>query len=202
MSMMKIQFPAVVVRMLVVLLMLLPVGTVAAQGVATLAGKVTTTDGKPLQYASVAAVSLNPVVGSVTDDQGRFQMQLPADSLLTVRVNFTGYAPADTTMRLPAGATIKLHISLGRGATSLGPVTVSDERSRATTFTTIDVERIEHSVGPQSGVESMLKTLPDVNSNNEMSSQYSVRGGSFDENLVYSNGVEILRPMLIRSGQQ
>ena len=113
MSMMKIQFPAVVVRMLVVLLMLLPVGTVAAQGVATLAGKVTTTDGKPLQYASVAAVSLNPVVGSVTDDQGRFQMQLPADSLLTVRVNFTGYAPADTTMRLPAGATIKLHISLG-----------------------------------------------------------------------------------------
>lgn len=202
MRMMKIQTPAAVVRMFFVLLMLLPVGTTFAQGVATLTGRVTSTDGKPMQYASVVAVSLNPVVGSVTDDQGRFQMQLPADSLLTVRVSFTGYEPADTTMRIPAGTTIKLHISLGRGATSLGPVTVSDERSRSTTFTTIDVERMEHSVGPQSGVESMLKTLPDVSSNNEMSSQYSVRGGSFDENLVYINGVEILRPMLIRSGQQ
>ena len=57
-------------------------------------------------------------------------------------------------------------------------------------------------VGPSSGVESLLKTLPDVSSNNELSSQYSVRGGSFDENLVYINGVEVYRPQLIRSGQQ
>ncbi|HAB28004.1 MAG TPA: hypothetical protein DCE27_10030, partial [Xanthomarina gelatinilytica] len=51
-------------------------------------------------------------------------------------------------------------------------------------------------------VENLLKTLPGVRSNNELSTQYSVRGGNYDENLVYVNGIEIYRPFLIRSGQQ
>ncbi len=188
------------VRTVTVVLLLLSVVSLHAQSVATLSGTVSGDDGKPLQYAHVAAVSLNPVVGAVTDAKGRFELRLPMDSLLTLRVSFTGYGTIDTAMRLPSGNTT-VHFRMKSG-TTLGPVTVSDDRTRTTTFTTIDVERIEHSVGPQTGVESMLKTLPDVSSNNEMSSQYSVRGGSFDENLVYINGVEVYRPMLIRSGQQ
>ena len=63
-------------------------------------------------------------------------------------------------------------------------------------------EKLRNIKGVQPGIENILKTLPGVSINNEMSTQYSVRGGNFDENLVYVNGIEIYRPFLIRSGQQ
>ena len=169
---------------------------------AVLSGVVSSIDGKPLQYAHVAAVSLNPVRGDVTDADGNFELLLPAGVAVSIRVSYTGYATVDTIFTLEKETKVVLNVVLSRQSTQLGTVTISDEKSRATTFTTIDVERMEHTVGPQSGVESLLKTLPDVSSNNEMSSQYSVRGGSFDENLVYINNVEIYRPMLVRNGQQ
>ena len=175
---------------------------VAAQGVGTLKGTVRDASGNPLQYATVAAVSLNPVRGVNSDDKGRFTLQLPADSMMHINVRYTGLASFDTVLRLEAGGVAELSIVLANRSTNLDKVTITDERSRQTSFTTIDVQRIENTVGPQSGVESLLKTLPDVSSNNEMSSQYSVRGGSFDENLVYINHVEIYRPLLVRNGQQ
>ena len=66
----------------------------------------------------------------------------------------------------------------------------------------IPPEKLRDIKGVQPGIENILKTLPGVSINNEMSTQYSVRGGNFDENLVYVNGIEIYRPFLIRSGQQ
>lgn len=168
---------------------------------AVLKGVVYGGDRTALQFAHVAAVSINPVKGTVTDADGAYVLHLPADSALQLKVSYTGYFTIDTVVRLKAGTTV-IDFRFSDRSTRLGTVTVSEEKSRSTTFTTIDVESIEHTVGPQSGVESLLKTLPDVNSNNELSSQYSVRGGSFDENLVYINDVELYRPMLIRSGQQ
>ncbi|MBP5240765.1 MAG: Plug domain-containing protein, partial [Bacteroidales bacterium] len=85
---------------------------------------------------------------------------------------------------------------------TLNAVTVRDERSRETSFTPVKIEKLNEVVGPVKTVESLIKTLADVSSNNEISSQYSVRGGSFDENLVYINDIEIYRPFLVRSGQQ
>ena len=174
---------------------------VDGQTLATLRGRVTDVDGMALHYAQVAAVSLQPVVGANTDNHGRYSLQVPADSLVAISVRYSGYHTIDTAIRLHEGVNT-LDFVMHSAARQLGTVTISHEKSRTTTFTAIDVERLERAVGPQGGVESLLKTLPDVNSNNEMSSQYSVRGGSFDENLVYINGVEVYRPMLIRNGQQ
>lgn len=174
---------------------------VDAQHTAVLRGRVVDVEGAPLAYAAVAAVSLDPVRGNVTDEKGRYSLQLPADSTVRITVRLASYAVKDTVLTLGAGTTV-LDFTLTRQSQQLGPVTVTDERSRGNTFTTIRMEQVENNVGPQGGVESLLKTLPDVSSNNEMSSQYSVRGGSFDENLVYINRVEVYRPLLVRNGQQ
>lgn len=188
-------------RLLTLLILIFIGGGIIAQDVATLKGRVTDVDGMALQYAQVAAVSLQPIVGTTADNHGRYSLQLPADSVLTISVRYSGYITIDTTFRTGKGVKT-LDFVLHSSSRQLNKVTISHEKSRTTTFTAIDVERLERTVGPQGGVESLLKTLPDVSSNNEMSSQYSVRGGSFDENLVYINGVEIYRPMLIRNGQQ
>jgi len=145
---------------------------------------------------------MNPVRGASTDANGRYSLTLPCDSVIVLSVRYTGYETIDTIVSLRAGANTVMDFALRRGSRLLGPVTVTNWRVRNKAFVSINLERIENNVGPQGGVEALLKTLPDVSSNNEMSSQYSVRGGSFDENLVYVNGVEIYRPQLIRSGQQ
>ena len=189
-------------RCVVLPMLFLLVFRVGAQGVAVLHGTVTDASGKGVSYASVAAVSLDPVKGSKTDDKGYYMLQLPAGQRLEITVRYTGYSTVDTTILLGDGETRKLDFVLNSSLKQLEVVKVTDEKTRTTTFTAVNIDRVENNVGPQGGVESLLKTLPDVGSNNELSSQYSVRGGSFDENLVYMNGVEVYRPVLIRNGQQ
>lgn len=195
----------IVKRLLPCLLFLLPVlgaGTLEAQDTVQLSGLVYDGDGRPLQYAHVVARSLQPVRGALTDSKGRYRLTLPADSAVSIRVSYTGFGSVDTVLRFKPGSAYKMNVRLERSSERLMVVKIVVEKSRTTPFTYIDVDRIENNVGPQAGVESLLKTLPDVSSNNEMSSQYSVRGGSFDENLVYINHVEIYRPILVRNGQQ
>ncbi len=158
-------------------------------------------DGQPAAYAMVAAVNMTPPLGIQCDEKGYYSIDIPVDSNIHIRIQQQGFTSVDTLVSLSVGQRKVLNVTL-QPLSTLGKVTVSEERSRPTTFTNIDVERIEHAVGPQAGVEALLKTLPDVASNNELSTQYSVRGGSFDENLVYINNVEVYRPMLIRTGQQ
>lgn len=188
-------------RLIAVAVLLALCGKAGAQDVATLVGRVTI-EGKPLQFVQVAAVSLDPVKSTVTAEDGTFSLTIPADSNVAIRIKYASLSQVDTTLRIAKGEALALTVDMRSNDRRLGPVTISGEKTRNTTFTTINVERLESSVGPQEGVESLLKTLPDVSSNNEMSSQYSVRGGSFDENLVYINGVELYRPMLVRNGQQ
>ena len=85
----------------------------------------------------------------------------------------------------------------------MGEVFVSSKnKKRVQGITTVDAATIKKIPGANAGIENILKTLPGVNSNNELSTQYAVRGGNYDENLVYVNEVEVYRPFLIRSGQQ
>ena len=161
-----------------------------------------TSGGHPVEYANVGIVSGSRPYGGVTDSRGFYQIAVQGTDSITVRVSCTGYEPQEFRLALRKGEVRKLDVELRPGSTQLPDVMVTDDRIRASTFTEIDIQRIENTVGPSSGVESLIKTLPDVSSNNELSSQYSVRGGSFDENLVYINGVEVYRPQLIRSGQQ
>lgn len=155
-------------------------------------------NGVRLEFATVGIPGTQN--GTTTDAGGHYTLALPAGDSVTVRFSFTGYEPQEYRMMLSSDRT--LDVRLQPSTRVLDAVEISDEKTRHSSFTNIGTEKLEYTVGPAGGVESLLKTLPDVNSNNELSSQYSVRGGSFDENLVYINGIEVFRPMLIRNGQQ
>lgn len=158
---------------------------------------------KPLEFVTVGVVNADKPIGTTTDRNGNFRLSVsPCDSV-RLRFSYTGYEHCTIALCYKdLNSPYKIDVKLVESATTLKEVQVTDEKSRSTTFTHIDIQKIENNVGPNDGVESLIKTLPDVSSNNELSSQYSVRGGSFDENLVYVNGVEVFRPMLVRSGQQ
>ena len=173
-----------------------------SQTTAILEGRVLDNQGRPLSYAAVTIANVTPIQGTMTDDRGHFSMTVAADSALVVRVRMSGFAVVDSNVVLRAGEKRDVLFILQVQSKELETVKIRDEKSRSTSFTNISVERLERVTGPQGGVETLIKMLPDVSSNNELSSQYSVRGGSFDENLVYINHVEIYRPQLIRSGQQ
>lgn len=189
---------------LVFFILLLSFFTLAAQ--ATLSGRVVTADeGAGLEYVNVGIVGIDVPVGAITDGKGFFEFEVPrvacGDSVL-LRASYTGYELYELRLVLRNGERQELLIELKPSTTTLDAFSVVDDKVRNSTFTQIEIQKLENTVGPNAGVEGLLKTLPDVSSNNEMSSQYSVRGGSYDENLVYINGVEIYRPMLVRSGQQ
>ena len=168
----------------------------------TLRGVVEDAQGNGVEYAGVTTVGYQPQSAVLTDRRGRYSLTLPSDTLLTIRFSFVGTQPVEIQVRLHRGETRVKDIVLQESVQTLKGVNITNDRQRMSTFTHIERQRLEQVVGPNAGIENLLKTLPDVNSNNEMSSQYSVRGGSFDENLVYINDVEIFRPQLIRSGQQ
>ena len=183
----------------ITLLFLLP-HLLWAQGV--LQGRVSNAEGKPVEYANVGVTNAKTPYGAVSDARGFYRLSVKSADSISLRITCTGYQPQELRLKLMPKETRSLNITLQPLSTQLDEVVVSDDRIRSTTFTQIDIQKIENTVGPNEGVETLIKTLPDVSSNNELSSQYSVRGGSFDENLVYINGVEIYRPQLIRSGQQ
>ena len=171
-----------------------------AQG--SLHGRVLSSEGGGVEYATVGVVDSKNPYGVTADVRGHYSLTVRQSDSITVRVSCSGFETQTLRLKLSKGEKRSLDFTLKPSSTQLDAVTVSDDRIRSTTFTEIDIKRIENSVGPNESVESYIKTLPDVNSNNELSSQYSVRGGSFDENLVYINGIEIYRPQLVRSGQQ
>ena len=167
-----------------------------AQGVVE--GRVRDSVGAPLPYVNIGV--LHTTTGVVADQEGRFRLPVDRADSVTLRFSHTGYRSVDR--RVKVSGVLHLDVRLRPEAQMLHEVEISDEKTRRSTFTTIDVTKLDDAVGPAAGVESLVKLLPDVQSNNELSSQYSVRGGSFDENLVYINGIEVFRPMLIRSAQQ
>lgn len=182
------------------LLLLLQLSPLWAQGV--LQGRVSNVEGKPVEFVNIGVVSAQIPYGTVTGSDGFYRLAVRSADSISIRITCTGYRPQELHLRLSAREIRTLDITLQRLSTQLEEVVVSDDRIRSTAFTQINIQKIENTVGPNESVEALVKTLPDVSSNNELSSQYSVRGGSFDENLVYINGVEIYRPQLIRSGQQ
>ncbi len=171
-----------------------------AQGV--MEGRVVDDNGDVVPFASVAVVDSLRNIGSTANAEGRYNIYLPTADSFDIRLSAVGFMPRIYKVALRGGERRRFDCILPREAKQLNEVVVSDQKSRTSGFTNISIDKLQDAVGPSSGVESILKTLPDVNSNNEMSSQYSVRGGSFDENLVYINNVEVYRPMLVRSGQQ
>ncbi|NJW54124.1 TonB-dependent receptor [Salinimicrobium oceani] len=138
-----------------------------------------------------------------TNAAGYYLLSVPAGRTVEITVSHIGFKNAIFKTLLEAGEIVEFHPVLSSEFQQMGEVVLtSRERVLFSGITSIDPETVRNLPGANAGVENLLKTLPGVNSNNELSTQYAVRGGNYDENLVYVNGIEIYRPFLIRSGQQ
>ncbi|MBB6610165.1 carboxypeptidase-like regulatory domain-containing protein [Pontibacter sp. Tf4] len=183
-------------------MLLLPLGVLAQQG--TIKGTVRTPDKQPLELASVGVKGTS--IGTQTNAAGEFTLQAPAGKQLEVVVRYLGYKELVTNVNVAAGQTITLQLTIQPDPTQLQTVQVhgkrdGDTRSQAST-TKLDPSLTKNLPSAYGDFNKILVTLPGVSSNNELSSTYAVRGGNYDENLVYVNGIEIYRPFLISNAQQ
>lgn len=166
-----------------------------------ISGKVTDVEGKPVEFATVRIGGT--AIGTNTDLQGNYQLSVAPKDTLEVLFTCIGFKEAKQRLIDPKGE-ITLNVRMQSFDTELeGVEVIGFKNNTVNGMQTIDTGSLKTSPDVSGGsVESLISTMAGVNSNNEMSSQYSVRGGSYDENSVYINGVEIYRPQLMRSGQQ
>ena len=150
---------------------------------------------------NVSVVILGKTTGIVTDDTGYFRIKVTADKAFALVFSHTGYIEIQKNFYLSDGEEERTTIRLDRSGQTLQTVIVSDEKERKEIgLTKINPKNALVLPSTTGGIEGLIKIL--VGSNNELTSQYSVRGGNYDENLMYINDFEIFRPYLVRSGQQ
>ncbi|MAO71066.1 MAG: TonB-dependent receptor [Flavobacteriales bacterium] len=167
----------------------------------SLKGNITDINKDVLSGANIIIKGEN--TGVSADRNGNYILNLKANRSVVIEVSFIGYATK--SIRIPmlkAGQSYTLNIELNPKGKLINDVLVKDKKSRKQALSRIKTQHVTLIPNSGGGIESVLKTLPGVSSANELSSQYSVRGGNFDENMVYVNGIEIYRPFLIHSGQQ
>lgn len=164
-----------------------------------LQGKVMDEEMNPLELATVAVVKQGRI--SMTNLKGEFSMQLNSSDSVVVRFSMVGYKTKTRVLRRPKGRqTLQVQLYSDN---QLSEVTVTEQRRQTGTTEQLDVKNAK-GVPSATGnaVEELIQSQAGVSTHSELSSQYNVRGGSFDENSVYINNVEIYRPFLVRSGQQ
>lgn len=181
-----------------IILLLLPLWAAAD---VTLRGVVTDSTGDAVPGVAVKASS-GDFTTTRADGQFRLAIAGSPDSL-TVLFSLMGYEDVSRTLVRPRG-NLTLNVRLKPEERELDEVVVTDIRKRTDAMERVDARNYSRlSAGPAGGsVEGIIATMPGVNGANELSNRYSVRGGSFDENAVYINGIEIYRPMLITSSAQ
>ena len=188
-------------KLLLSILLLLPAFVFAQRPTGVLFGKITDDNGKAVEFVNVAVQ--NTKYGVVSDARGSYSLTLPADTLINVVFSFVGYEEIKINVQLKPDERRKHDVKMQVTSTMLTEVTVHDQSIKSSTITRLDAkETVLLPSAGAGGVEDMVKTLAGVSSTNELSSQYNVRGGNFDENLIYVNGIEIYKPFLVGSGQQ
>ena len=166
---------------------------------ATLRGIVLNELNEPLEGVNV--VSENN--GTTTNINGFYILKIPANTDVKIRFSHINYKYLEAPFNLKNGEELEFNPVLKSNYEQIETVVITgSKRKELEGVTTISPQIIRTIKGAQPGVENLLKTLPGVNISNELSTQYSVRGGNFDENLVYVNEIEVYRPFLVRSGQQ
>jgi len=165
---------------------------------ATIKGKVLDSINNPIENATISIGNL----GTVSDENGAYLLRVPAGKNVEIRFGHVAYNSFSKSFRIQKGKTLHFSPRLYSKTEFIDEVIIIDERPNVRGIETVDSQTAKLLPSANQGVESVLKTLPGVNFNNELSTQYNVRGGSFEENLVYVNGIEVYKPFLVRSGQQ
>ena len=166
----------------------------------TLRGRVTDDEGNPVEFASVTCPSQGRA--TVTSLQGQYQLTLLTADTVTVKFSMLGYRTKTRVLHKPKG-TQTLQITLSEQTNTLGEVSVTGQKiqsGQTQELSTKSLRSMPSTTG--NAVEELIQSQAGVSTHSELSSQYNVRGGSFDENSVYINSVEVYRPFLVRSGQQ
>lgn len=182
----------------ITVLLLLCVICVKAQTF-TLQGKVTDSNMSPVELATVSVVEQGKM--TMTNLKGEFSMQLRSADSVVVRFSMVGYKTKTRVLRRPRGKQTLL-IQLFDD-NQLAGITVTEKRRQTGSTQQLETKDMKNSPSVTgNAVEELIQSQAGVSTHSELSSQYNVRGGSFDENSVYINNVEIYRPFLVRSGQQ
>lgn len=165
----------------------------------TLQGKVSDQDGNPIELASIMVASQGKI--TMSNLKGEFSMQLQSEDSVKVRFSMLGYKSKVRVLRRPQGKqTLQIQLSSDN---EMQEVVVQAKVQQHGTTEEIKVETTKRNPSVSGNVvEEILQTQAGVSTHSELSSQYNVRGGTFDENSVYINNVEVYRPFLVRSGQQ
>lgn len=187
-------------QILTITIILLTLSAFAQRKTAFVSG--TVVDENENLLANVSVTILGRTSGISTNDSGYFRLEVPAERAFALVFSYTGMASEQKNFLLNEGEEEQVTIRLERGQTSTLEEVVVTNRPERTEAGLIrpNPKTILNLPSAVTGVESLIKIF--VGSNNELTSQYSVRGGSFDENLIYVNDFEIFRPYLVRNGQQ
>ena len=184
--------------LLIIVLFLFVGSTVFAQN-ARVKGIILDENNNPVENVNIAFETKS----TVTNSNGFYSLTVPANKKITLVFTHVSLKKTTAILELKPNEDFEFNVTMNEKAEQMGEVIVTaNNRKRVQGITTIEPEVIRRIPGANAGIENILKTLPGVYSNNELSTQYAVRGGNYDENLVYVNEVEVYRPFLVRSGQQ
>lgn len=165
-----------------------------------ISGKVVDDDDNPIELATVRVAGT--ALGVNTDLKGMYSLSIAQRDTVDIVFSCIGYSDVKRKLVEPKGQ-ITLNVRLYRVSKELAELQVTEFKKQTTSMQTIDGKAYKLSPDVSGGsVESLISTMAGVSSKNEMSSQYMVRGGTYDENSVYINGIEVYRPLLVTSGQQ
>ena len=165
-----------------------------------ISGLVTDQDNEPLEFVTVKVQ--DKALGTTTGLDGRYTITCQETDTLRLVFSCIGFEESRRRLIDPSGE-VTVNVKMSPATYALGGIEVTDYQKQTSGMQKIDGSAYKLAPDVSGGsVESMLTTMAGVNSTNEMSSQYSVRGGSYDENSVYINGIEVYRPQLVTSGQQ
>ena len=165
-----------------------------------ISGQITDENNEPLEFATIRISGTT--IGATSGLDGRYSLSAPDADTIRVIFSCIGYEEAKRRLIEPKGD-VTLNVKMTPASYALGGIEVTDIQKQTGAIQKIDAS--SYKLAPDAsgnGIESMITTMAGVTSGNEMSSQYNVRGGSYDENSVYINGIEVYRPQLVTSGQQ
>ena len=165
---------------------------------ATIKGIVKNIDKEPIEGVSISYLNN----GTNSDKNGAYLLNIPANIDISISFSHVSYKTLQKKVNISKNKTFRFSPTLITKIEEISEVVIEDFKKDAEGIVKINTAAISKIPGANQGVENILMTLAGVNNNNELSTQYNVRGGNFDENLVYVNGIEVYRPFLVRSGQQ
>lgn len=185
-------------KLVLVVCMLFPLVS-WAQSYAKISGKITDEEGQAIPGAYIFIDRTQ--YQTTTNDKGKYKLEVPADTALTVIISHIGFMKKELQINIKRGSVKKINVRLM--VREMHTVDIVGDNKSADNLDKLDISSVEIAPSISGGIEGMLKTTGlGVSSRNELSASYSVRGGSYDENLIYVNGIEIYRPQLVQTGQE